>query len=568
MTKTEEAEEIGKMLEERKQAGSAEIAGESGNEESSHVRTFPKPESWDNTGFRARISAILSTAEYGDVDISRIMLPDDPDVKAKFQFRRFRRQDAIIGDTFAEVEMHTLVQSILERGVLKDIYLQKVFDETTKEYLYHILDGHSRFRAWLTARESDPEIPEPNFKILDISDADAAQIAVELNRFAENLDAEDREALVVRLYEEAGIKQVDIAAQLGISKSYVSGIISAFVDVPEEARRLIEQRVWTVMHGRQLARLKDKGEYNAAQVQKSVETALARLRYEEKALEALRENPPETAKEDQAIGEITVSELEGIHASTMKEVRDGRKISYHGADKDVIKVGDTQVEPSISQTTRVLKSLGYTIVKESEETDEPPAEEVELELKIPAMPSKEILMDDPTGVYRCPICNGPTHPDVADRLGFEYLLGWSSQRGERAATHLLCEIKQRIETMRKRLSREEDMLAKNPLTRTLEEQNITLEEFNNKAHAVYKEALEERKAQWHRENVWPVLLSRLRKEQPDLVPDKYYAAYGRYLKKESGFVTHRDVAEALKLKSKGPVSQYFKKLEKAIEALE
>lgn len=562
--------------------------------ETSPERTLVEPESWDNEGFRERVAKILSEAEYPIVNIEDIIIPEVG--LGKFQYRRFRENDG-------------LYDSILRMGIFEEITLQG-----TEDLKYHIIDGNSRFRHWLRAREEDSSLPTPVFRVLDISDADAAQVAVEINRFGQNLDEEDLQALVIRLVEEAGIRQKDIAGQLGISESYVSNIVAAFQKVPSEARALIEQRKWTVRHGRHLARLHDhskiqkritkqamKTGYSSSEMNEKVKRELLKLEFETKSKKVIDDLAKTvTRSEGQALGEVTVDQADSIHYDLVEKF--GTKVYKPSGYKMVLSDGDVEANATITQTKKLLKEKGYTIIPTPAitETDE---DGKTVEKAVPSMPSKDDLMDGPSENFTCSYCGGPTHPAVSESLGFETVEKYRGYNQGRGMDHSHCDLKDdivelgdEIAEMERRLAESHKELKKETLSKLMKRKDKTLKQINNEGHAIFKEELERRKLAWrdehlpepeeivkkgskvgdvikkkkpvvdHEEDDSLELLKQVRTLQPDLVKDCFFIAYEKNLQKAVGYTSQAEVKKTLS-SSMGTVSRNFLKISAAIDKL-
>lgn len=583
LLKVEKRETARKKLNRRKRKLMEDlgITEESLLPQSSPGRTYVKPESWDNEGFRERVADILRSADYFDVDPTLIMLPEELNVMAKYQYRR---------DTNPE----RLVASILAKGVLEVITLQSA--TVDDKIAYYIIDGHTRYLAWLKAKEHDPNIMVPNFRVLQIDDADAAQVAVELNRFQENLSEEDMYALVIRMVEEAGVKQTDIAEQLGMSTSYISDIVAAFHKVPTEARRLIEAGNWTVKHGRMLSRLhehpKDQMRIfkqalryydSAAKLEERVKKALLSKAFFEKATKDISKIVDEVHDDGQIVGTVTEEQVYSIHNKLLK--KHGSPSSSFRRDYALV---DGNVEATVpeSQIRKILQDAGYEIVKKEESV--PTTTDQKVVKKKLTMPPKEELMDDPYKRCICPICKGPTHPVVVKKLGFAVKeRHYTYATGKSGTAHRHCFLVNSIAEIKKKLQSFEKELAGESLNKLFSKKGSDLKKLNDEAHAIYKVELERRKQVWRDKNLpkpsktrkkgtkvgEPVskkpkdpiaVLQKLRKKQPDLVAMKYWDPYERYLKKEEGYQTQLQVLESTPGLSKGSIFRAFKKLGTAI----
>jgi ParB/RepB/Spo0J family partition protein len=556
-------------------------------EESTQVRTTASDrlESWDNDRFRERVREILLTAQVRDVDVDKIQIPAQG--LAKFQFRRKTAPDG-------------LNESVKVNGVLEPILLQKVM--TDDQELFYVVNGHRRFAAWQLAFAEVPSLQKPVFLVLDsidLPDALAMQLAAELNMSSQNLNEEDAAALIIRLFEDGKMRQADIAALLRKSKQNVSDVIGAFRNVPGEARALIESGDWVVNHGRQLARLKDYPDeqkrlfkqavatkYNAELMEEKVDSALAKLRWQKQAESKLKAAPPETKTIGEEMKTLTSGQVDKIHKEIVKDSTEFSRRGYSGSEKRVARVGKGEYEPTVAATTKILKKMGYEVV-------EGEAPKVTEKKELPKMPSDIILMEE--SEWRksiCPFCKGRTHPVVAEELGFETAPSYGGANP--GIAHEMCTTLDQIKRLKNDLNKQEQRLEKDELYRLIQAHKTTLEETNNKSHALYKGELERRKQAWAskhlpkpavkaatiaeepEEREPPIekktidaILKRLKKEQPDLVPadHDYWDAFRRYNLQEPGWESQRKAAKSMGL-SYPSVFRQFGKLQKAIADLQ
>lgn len=163
-----------------------------------------------------------------------------------FQRRRIR----------AHYPIETLAKSIGQSGIIDPptILLAK-----NRKY---IVDGFGRLDAWILA---DAQVGGTNKKsvleypvclTIDCTMKEAAFIAFEKNRMRENFDEGDRDYSLVLMHEREGYKVNELAELAKLDKSTISKIIHAWQDIPEDARKALEERKITTYHGRQLARTK------------------------------------------------------------------------------------------------------------------------------------------------------------------------------------------------------------------------------------------------------------------------------------------------------------------------
>ncbi len=573
-SKIDEIEAIGKALQQRK--------GE-----------MPEPsmadlETWENQGFRETVRDILLSGKMMDVDITKIQIPAEG--LGKFQFRRTR-------------ELDELEKSIRTNGVLEPIVLQQDGD------LFYIIDGNTRFLLWREAVAEIPDLPKPVFLVLHVPDTIAMQLAAELNRNGQNLDNEDESVLIIRLYEQGKMRQVDISTLLGMSKSYVSEVVSAFRDVPGDARTLIESGTWAVKHGRELARLKDypneqtrimkqaiATEYDATVMEEKVDSALAKLRWMKDAEKKLKAVNLEGNIPGEEVRVLRSSQVEKVHKDILKDTTERRPSGYGSRDHSIVKVGKGEYEPTVAATTKILKKLGYEVLP-----GEAPAEKVSAEPERPKMPTNDEIMQERYYRSICPICKGRTHPFVAEELGFKTTTDYYGSGGSGIA-HQYCALQKRIEQHKKEVKKIEDQLEKDDLALMIRG-GETLEAINGRSHDIYKTELEARKQAWREKNLpqkvpkktkndadyhepvstvdireslskaslefadLDIALMKLREKEPKLVPSThdYWDAYLRYKRQEEGWDSLSKVGAQLGI-SHQIVANQFQKLDKAVAA--
>jgi len=163
-----------------------------------------------------------------------------------FQRRRIR----------AHYPIETLAKSIAQSGIIEP---PTILLTRTRTY---IVDGFGRLDAWILAdtqaggTNKKSVLEYPVCLNIDCTMKEAAFIAFEKNRMRENFDEGDRDYSIVLMHEKEGYKVNELAELAKLDKSTISKIIHAWQDIPEDARKALEERKITTYHGRQLARTK------------------------------------------------------------------------------------------------------------------------------------------------------------------------------------------------------------------------------------------------------------------------------------------------------------------------
>lgn len=191
----------------------------------------------------ARMAEILKKGK--TVQLDPYALLSGPDARY-FQRRRIR----------AHYPVETLAKSISQSGIID---APTVLLAKGRKY---IVDGFGRLDAWILAdaqaggTNKKAKLEYPVCLVIDCTMKEAAFIAFEKNRMRENFDEGDRDYSIVLMHEKEGYKVNELAELAKLDKSTISKIIHAWQDIPEDARKALEERKITTYHGRQLARTK------------------------------------------------------------------------------------------------------------------------------------------------------------------------------------------------------------------------------------------------------------------------------------------------------------------------
>ncbi|MBY8998865.1 MAG: hypothetical protein KGD60_14145 [Candidatus Thorarchaeota archaeon] len=546
-------EEIGLDLLKRKQAENAtEVRPVEVSEE-------PIVDDEIDAELKTRVHEILSAGVLTNVDVAQVILADPESEKkdpfAKFQFRRKRQN------------YEQLKRSIKELGILEYMVLKKEsgVDGVNR---YYILDGHTRFNILLGLLKEDPTTLIPPFLVVECDDGDATLIADVLNSFSENLDGEDKPFAVIRMFEIGGVSQKNIAHRVGYSVSMVSEIIGAFLNVPLEAREMIESRKWTISHGIQLARLKNdekeqlrvfenakRYRYNADKLESTVRDSKKRRNYTKEAKDILKET-----LEGRESKTVTTADLSTIHAATLKQA---------------YPYSTPAIAPKY--TKEALQDLGYDVVEGEAEI-----EAVAAKPEKPKMPKNDELMEE--SYYRsvCPFCGGRTSMFIAEHFDFTTDTVYRPTSG---IAHEFCELKVQIEEAQKQLE-------KTSIYKRIQEdsEGFTLEQMNEESHAIYNKELERRKQAWREEHLPdpkklvkkgskvgdPIeekpkdqlkLFEKVRTKNPKLIPLHYWDVVEKHLNDEEGYKTQQEAANQIPVSVQSFYVQ-LKKVRTAIAALE
>ena len=151
--------------------------------------------------------------------------------------------------TFDKEALQLLADSISQYGVLQPIIVRE--DGFTANN-YEIIAGERRWRAAKLAGLS--EIPAV---IVDGDELKAAQISIIENVQREDLNPVEEAMAYDALIDKFGLKQEEVAQQVGKSRSTVANMLR-LLELPDEALELLREGMLTTGHARTLLALEDK----------------------------------------------------------------------------------------------------------------------------------------------------------------------------------------------------------------------------------------------------------------------------------------------------------------------
>lgn len=223
--------------------------------------------------------------------------------------------------TFEHEALQALADSIAEHGVLQPILVR---ENNLMSGIYEIIAGERRWRAAKMAGLA--EIPAI---ILDGDDLKIAQVALIENIQRENLNPIEEAMAYDALIERFGLKQEEVAKQVGKSRSAVANVLR-LLDLPDEVTEMLKSGELTAGHARALLGLKDENAVVPLAV-KIIERDLSVREVEAlvKRLNASLDEEPELEL-DSSAGQIKLymKELENRSRSVL-----GRNVRIHYTSK-------------------------------------------------------------------------------------------------------------------------------------------------------------------------------------------------------------------------------------------
>jgi ParB family transcriptional regulator, chromosome partitioning protein len=143
-------------------------------------------------------------------------------------------------------EFDELVASIRRHGVLQPVVARPT------ESGYQIVAGERRFKAAQAAGLAT--IPAV---VREISDREALEVALIENLRREDLNPMERARAYIRMSEEFGLTQEEIADAIGGSRSSIANTVR-LLDLPDEVQQAIDLGRLTEGHGRALLAVSDR----------------------------------------------------------------------------------------------------------------------------------------------------------------------------------------------------------------------------------------------------------------------------------------------------------------------
>jgi ParB family transcriptional regulator, chromosome partitioning protein len=150
--------------------------------------------------------------------------------------------------------LEELAASIKANGVIQPIVVRALPAGTESSARYEIIAGERRWQAAKLAGLADiPAI------VRELSDAQAAAVALIENIQREELTAAEEARALQRLVEEFSWSHAQVAEAVGRSRAAVSNLIR-LLDLPEEVVGLIDSKALGMGHARALLGLEDEAE--------------------------------------------------------------------------------------------------------------------------------------------------------------------------------------------------------------------------------------------------------------------------------------------------------------------
>ena len=147
---------------------------------------------------------------------------------------------------FNKEALMDLAQSIRENGLIQPITLKE------NNGRYEIIAGERRYRACMMIGLT--EVPA---NIMDVSEANMAELALVENIQRENLSAIEEAKAYLQIMKVSGCTQSELALKVGKSQSSVANKIR-LLNLSENVQNAVSSKIITERHARSLLKLNEK----------------------------------------------------------------------------------------------------------------------------------------------------------------------------------------------------------------------------------------------------------------------------------------------------------------------
>lgn len=230
---------------------------------------------------------------------------------------------------FAEEALNELAASIAEHGLISPIIAREF-----SEGMYEIIAGERRWRAAKLAG-----LKEVPVRILEVSDARAAELSLVENIQREDLNALEEAAAIKALIEEYGLSHEELSGKLGISRPAVTNKLR-LLSLPEEIQMLLRDGRISRGHARALIALEPKEKQLA--LAREIELKGLSVRQTEDRVRALMKPQPGGGEETE-LRDLFIKDVENQLEDSLgrrvklKESRKGGSITltyYNSEDRE------------------------------------------------------------------------------------------------------------------------------------------------------------------------------------------------------------------------------------------
>jgi ParB family transcriptional regulator, chromosome partitioning protein len=191
---------------------------------------------------RSRLGRGLASL-IGDIGVESDSTPERPRSQRRLSIEMLRPNPRNPRRTFPTAELDELSASIKERGIIQPIAVRPLRGASES---YEIIAGERRWQA--AQRAGLHEVP---VVVLEVSDAEALELAIIENVQREDLNPMEEAAGYQALIDEFKYHQEDIAKTVGKSRSHVANMLR-LLKLPESVKAGIRSGQFTAGHARAL----------------------------------------------------------------------------------------------------------------------------------------------------------------------------------------------------------------------------------------------------------------------------------------------------------------------------
>lgn len=227
---------------------------------------------------------------------------------------------------FDQESLMELASSIAAHGLIQPIVVRP----SRSEGYFEIVAGERRWRAAKMAGLSEVPVIE-----MELDDKKAAQVALIENVQRENLNAIEEAEAYLSLIEDYDMKQDELAARVGKSRSAIANSMR-LLELPDEVLLLVKNGTLSAGHARTLLGLKNKDSISIAA--KTVVDRLLSVRETEKLVKQL--NKADSDAENDTAEPDESDEVKPVRVDYIAELankatsRLGRRVSIKNTGKN------------------------------------------------------------------------------------------------------------------------------------------------------------------------------------------------------------------------------------------
>jgi len=196
--------------------------------------------------------------------------------------------------TFNQESLHELAETIKVHGLIQALTCRRI--PASKGGGFELISGERRLRAAIEAG-----LDEVPVRVIDVSDRDAAEMAVIENIQRDDLNAIEEAEGYRTLIDEFHLTQQEVADRVGKGRASVAHALR-LLELPDEVKQLVSAGQLSVGHAKVLLSLESDTEQTllarkcvlSGQSVRALEKAIARKEIEKEEMKSRRDDIPES----------------------------------------------------------------------------------------------------------------------------------------------------------------------------------------------------------------------------------------------------------------------------------